>query len=127
MNLTDRSRMRFTLYPTGRKIGLLSLALFIFLGVMPSYGQEASLSLVELNGISLDMNKRKLINSWGHPAKRERKEYREEIWYYLNENTIHPTDGILVFFKKGKVKSWKVVDNMYEEMEIWGSEAGRSP
>ena len=89
-----------------------------------SYGQEGE--LVDLEGISLGMKKGRLLDNWGFPAKRDHK-IRTDVWFYANDNTPHPTDGIVVYFKKDRVENWRVVDNIYSEMEIWGKAAGRYP
>lgn len=99
----------------------LGIILLLFAAV--SYAQEAQ--LVRLKGITVDMRKKDLVDNWGFPSKRE---YRRklDVWYYPNENTAHPTDGIVVYLKKGRVESWKVVDNLFEEMKIWGKGPGLS-
>jgi len=79
-----------------------------------------------LKGISVGMKKHELRGNWGYPAKRETKN-KIDVWYYLNQNTPNPTDGLIVYFYKEKVKDWKIVDNVYKEMRIWGKEAGISP
>ena len=75
---------------------------------------------VKLNGISLGISSKDLIDNWGYPSKREYKK-RAEIWYYLDEETPQPVDGVVVFFKRGRVAGWKAVENIYEEMDIWGA------
>ncbi len=100
-------------------LSLFLLAVTIYL----SYGQEAPPA--DLKGITLGMNKRELIDSWGYPSKRDVKN-KMDVWYYVNENTSHPTDGVTVYFQKGKVKEWKAMDNVYKEMNIWGSDPGTS-
>ncbi len=77
----------------------------------------------ELAGISRNMTKKRLTGNWGFPAKRERQ-VRGDTWFYLNDNTPNPTDGILVYFDKGRVKEWKPSDNIYIEMIVWGAKAG---
>jgi hypothetical protein len=79
----------------------------------------------ELEGIDTSINEKRLIKSWGLPADRE-KRHGEEVWFYVNEGTPHPTDGVVVYFRKGKVGSWKSVDNVYREMGIWGRNIGAS-
>lgn len=106
-----------------RRIFIISV-LFFFVFAVSSYGGEGA--PVGLKGISLGMKEKHLLNSWGYPNKREHKN-RMDVWYYSNENTEHPTDGIIVYLEKGKVKSWEIVDNIFEEMLIWGAEAGDSP
>lgn len=95
-----------------------------FLLTTLSYGQE--MPLVKLKGISIGLKKKHLIENWGHPSKRDTKG-KTDVWYYHNENTPHPTDGIVVNLRDGKVEDWKVVNNIYEEMRVWGKEAGVSP
>jgi len=108
--------------PFTRKL-LFSLAaiVILFSGAI-SRGEEAA--LIKLNGISAGMRARKLLDSWGFPAKRERKAGSAELWFYLNDNTPNPTDGVIVRLKKNAVESWSLSDNMYSEMAIWGKEAG---
>jgi len=89
-----------------------------------SFGQEESPSL---NGIEAGMKHKDLIDSWGFPAKRDKKSGRVEIWCYLDKNTPHPTDGIVVRLDKGLVESWRIVENIYTEMRVWGKDAASAP
>lgn len=73
----------------------------------------------QLDGIFVDMKKGELIANWGHPSKRDLRN-RDEIWFYILEKTPHPTDGIEVYLKRGRVQKWQVSDNIYTEMAIWG-------
>ncbi len=103
---------------------LLSSAVLILVVLSASLHAEEA-SMIELDGIELGMNKKEIIDNWGFPDKRETK-YKKDVWYYTNEGTPHPTDGIIVNFEKGKVKEWKVVDNWYRYMKIWGKKAEES-
>jgi hypothetical protein len=104
------------------KRAILLFTVLTLLAISPSiHGEENE--LVSLKGIALDMKKHTLVDNWGFPAKRDHKT-SADIWFYPNENTRHPTDGIVVYFKKGRVENWKIVDNMYAEMEVWGKGAG---
>jgi hypothetical protein len=99
----------------------------LFLTIIPllcatlSYGEEAA--PVELKGIEVGMKKKRLVENWGFPIKRETRR-TSDTWFYTNDNTPHPTDGIVVFFRRGRVREWKVVENIYTEMKIWGKSAG---
>ena len=86
-----------------------------------SAGQENL--LIKMDGIHPDMKSKHLLDSWGFPAKRERKA-NMEVWFYPNKNTKSPIDGIVVQIKKGRIYSWKRVENMYSEMQVWGKGAG---
>jgi hypothetical protein len=100
---------------------LLALAL-IYAPI--SFGaEEKAIELIPLSGISLNMKKNKLLDNWGFPAKRDHK-IHADVWFYPNVQTPNPTDGVVVSFKKGRVSDWKLVDNMYSEMEVWGKAAG---
>ena len=72
------------------------------------------------------MKKKELIENWGYASKRE-KEGKVDIWFYRNENTPHPTDGFVVYFRKGRVESWKSVDNIFDHMRFLGKAAGSFP
>ncbi|MBL7068556.1 MAG: hypothetical protein ISS34_01685 [Candidatus Omnitrophica bacterium] len=99
-------------------------AFFISIFVLGAVSASAEdLSIQELKGISIGMKRAHLIDNWGYPAKRETKR-KKDTWFYLYENTPYPTDGVVVFFYKGEVENWKVVDNIYEEMKIWGKSPG---
>jgi len=87
------------------------------------YGDDTGAIPVPLQGISAGMKMKHLIDNWGFPAKRDFKN-KGEVWFYLNENTPSPTDGIVVHFIKKKVERWSLVDNIYAEMNIWGKGAG---
>lgn len=98
------------------------IALFLYVGV----SFAASADPAEFAGISLGMKKASLISNWGYPSKREKTKWKEEVWFYLNENTSQPTDGVVVYLDRSKVSDWRVVDNLYEEMRIAGMRAGVS-
>jgi hypothetical protein len=80
--------------------------------------------LIKMDGISPDIKSKRLLDNWGFPAKRERKYKLEETWFYPNKNTQNPIDGIVVRIYKGRVKSWRLVENLYSEMQVWGKGAG---
>lgn len=107
---------------------LISLLFFLLLLYVPctvSAEEEVAeaVELIPLKGIALKMKKNKLLNNWGFPAKRDHK-INADVWYYANENTANPTDGIVVHFKKGRISGWKVVNNIYSEMDVWSKGAG---
>ncbi len=107
---------------------LMSLIIILFF-LCTAYTVDAeeelgeTAELIPLNGIALKMKKNKLVNNWGFPAKRDHK-INADVWYYANENTANPTDGIVVHFKKGRISGWKVVNNIYSEMDVWSKGAG---
>jgi hypothetical protein len=107
-----------------KKIISLLIALALSCGASTAYAQKKDGSLIPLNGISVNMKKKKLLNNWGFPSKRDHK-IGADVWFYQNEHTANPTDGIVVYFNRGKVERWKAVDNIYSEMEVWGKGAGK--
>jgi len=98
------------------------ISLFL-LSAVSAFAEDLSLS--ELDGISMGMKRARLIDNWGYPAKRETKR-NKDTWFYLYPDTPYPTDGVVVFFYKGKVEGWKVVNNIYENMKIWGRSPGEA-
>lgn len=98
---------------------ILFFALLIYLFDFDCGGYADDTKLIELKGISVGMKKSRLLESWGYPAKRDPKNRRKETWFYLDAETPNPTDGIVVELYKGKVSTWRMVDNIYKEMSIW--------
>lgn len=102
--------------------------ILLLLSAMPflldgSVALSAEDELVPLEGISVGMKKKRLLDNWGFPQKRDHKIHKAD-WFYLNTNTNNPTDGVVVYMKKNKVAGWKIVNNIYAEMRIWGQGAG---
>ncbi|MFH1753898.1 MAG: hypothetical protein ABH875_06915 [Candidatus Omnitrophota bacterium] len=105
------------------KILPFSLLFFLLVAHCVSAEEADTPELIPLKGISLQMKKKKLLNNWGFPAKRDHKT-NSEVWFYPNENTASPTDGIVVYLVKGRVSGWKTSENLFAEMEVWGKGAG---
>ena len=106
-----------------KNILILSVILLV---LSAGFSFAASADPIEFEGISLGMKKASLIANWGYPSKREKTKWKEEVWFYLNENTTQPADGVVVYLDRSKVSDWRVVDNLYEEMRIAGKRAGIS-
>ena len=101
------------------------MILMVFAGVSAAAEIDAGAEAPDLAGIAVQMRSKELVDNWGFPAKRDRKT-NAEVWFYLNENTSHPTDGIVVYLAKNRVTGWKKTDNVYSEMAIWGKVAGHA-
>ena len=103
------------------------MACLLLLSVPAGLAEEGSANagLAPLSGISVGMKGKHLLDNWGFPIIRDRKT-KEEVWFYLNQNTSNPTDGVVVYLDKEKISSWRMVDNIYSEMNAWGKGAGVS-
>ncbi|NQT07338.1 MAG: hypothetical protein HQ575_07350 [Candidatus Omnitrophica bacterium] len=102
-------------------VSFLFIALYL-ISCPPGYCEDAP--VWELEGIEAGMKENILIEHWGHPSKRELRG-KVEVWIYVKENTPHPTDGIIVYLERKRVKSYEEVENVYSEMRIWGTPAGK--
>ncbi len=98
-----------------KRVILLSTVAFFMAGAC--FGLEEN--VVRVTGLKAGMKRRDLVENWGYPAKRERRGSLE-IWFYLNDKTPRPTDGVAIYLKKNKIERWAVSDNIYSKMGIWG-------